>query len=437
MFLKAKKPSHRAKLTSFLTIAISIALAVVFFIVIAIVRDQALTRKFEDLERNVKRVSNEWSGPASLVEEHEDFPHVEFTVFTQDGSVAASTIKKPLQRFDGRRKVENLLFFGIKHNDVEIVGATSWIDTESGLRQLGMVLACLWLPLTILTALVAWYGGGLVLRPVTELVCSADNLSASSKTNLLETSDEAEFATLANSLNLMISRVRKASEVQEQFASDAAHELRSPLALLRARVETTLVKARDAAEYQETLRSVLGQAERLTTIVETLLASARESHRLDHGVNLEQSVREIVDQWRQDACWNKNRLDVKTEPCLAMISEDELRIVLTNLLDNAARFSPFESPIVVRVTGFEDSSQLTVRDFGPGISKEDQPRVFDRFYRVEEDRNRTEGGAGIGLSVVKKIIESRKGHVKFVEVNQGTLITLTFPNQLEEWYGAI
>ena len=429
MFLRARKLSHRTKLTGFLTIAVSVALAAVFLVVIGVVRDQTLTRKFDDLERNVRRVSSEWSGPVSLIEEHEDFPHVEFTVFKTDGSIAASTVKKPLRRIEGKRKIKSLLYFGVKHGDLEIVGATSWEDTESGLKQLGLVLACLWLPLTILTSLVAWYGGGLVLQPVTELVRSADSLSSGSKTNLLETSDEAEFGALANSLNLMISRIRKASEVQEQFACDAAHELRSPLALLRARVETTLVKVRDVKDYQSTLRSVLGQTDRLTSIVETLLASARKLHPQDVIIDLEPSVREIVYQWQQDTGWDTNRMDIQTVTCLVKISQDELRIVLTNVLDNAARFSPAESTIIVRLTCHANLSRLTIRDFGPGLANGDQSRVFDRFFRVDQDRNRTDGGAGIGLAVVKKIIESRFGHVHFVEVDQGTLLELTLPSQ--------
>ena len=428
MSLKKRKISHRAKLTGLLTLAVSIALAFVFFIVMFVVREQAMNRKFTDLERNVRRVSVEWSGPSSLVEEHEDFPHVEITVFQSDGIVAASTIKKPLQHIDGRKKIDNLLYFGVNHAGLEIVGATSWEDTESGLNQLGIVLTCLWLPLTILTALVAWYGGGLVLRPVTELVHSADSLSSMSKTDLLKTSDEAEFAALANSLNLMISRIRKASEMQHQFASDAAHELRSPLALLRARVETTLVKVREGEEYQKTLRSVLGQTDRLTAIVETLLASACESNQLEKSIDLEASIKEIVNHWQQDSGWKLKYLDLQTEPCHAMITHDELRIVLTNILDNAARFAPSASPIVVRLIRHSNSSQITIRDFGPGIAKEHGARVFHRFYRVDRDRNRELGGAGIGLSMVKKIIESRLGTCELTDVSIGAQISLSLPS---------
>lgn len=427
MSLQIPKLSHRVKLTGLLTVAVSVALALVFSIVIFVVREQTLSGKFTDLERNVKRVSEEWSGPPSLAEEHEDFPHNEFTVFRQDGSVVASTTKKPLERIQGQKKVKSLLYFGVMHEDLEIVGATSLEETESGFKQLAFVLACLWLPLTALTALVAWYGGGLVLRPVTELVRSADSLSSGSKTDLLKTSDEAEFAALADSLNLMISRIRKAAELQEQFASDAAHELRSPLALLRTRVETTLLNEREANDYREALHSMLGQIERLTSIVETLLASARESNQVDSDIDLQPSVQKIVDHWRQDATWGETRLEVNTEPCNAKIAYDELRIVLNNILDNAARFSPADSPIIVRLEKKGNTAHLTIRDFGPGFKEEDRTRAFDRFYRVDQDRNRDHGGAGIGLSVVKRIIESRHGTVEASQVDTGALISLSLP----------
>ena len=417
----------RLRLTVMLTLSVSAALAIVFSVVLVVLREQALERRYTELERSVQRIAHEWSGPTALVEEHEDFPEVDFTVSKPDGSVLASTSKTPVPFSVGRAKVEHRLFFGSSNGKISVIGTASWSETEAGLRLLALVLMGLWLPLAILTAGIAWYGGGLVLRPVTELVRSADKLSSASAKDLLETTDHAEFAALAESLNKMIERVRRSAEVQEQFASDAAHELRSPLALLRTRIETTLLNDRTGEEYQSDLRSLLPKVDRLTSIVETLLSSARDGQGSVPSLDLHVSLNQIVSQWVLDANWDQDRLKINMVPCQAEITFEELRIVACNFLDNAASHSPKVTPLVVTLVQLDEVVRLGVRDFGPGLSDEGRSQAFERFYRSEEDRNRETGGAGIGLAVVKRIVESRHGQVGFCEVESGAEAYMTLP----------
>ncbi|MBS1725628.1 MAG: HAMP domain-containing protein [Armatimonadetes bacterium] len=423
--------SHRLRLTGMLTVSVSITLGLVFLAVFAIVRSQTMERRLTELSKSVERVAHEWNGPASLSEEKEDFPGSDFTVFARDGAVLASTSVKPLLLVHGSQKIRHQLYAGIDYKDVTVVGSLSWLETEAGLKQLALVLAGLWLPITILAGAVAWYGGGLVLRPVTELVSSADRLSSWSDERLLETTDHAEFAHLAQSLNQMIGRVRHAAKVQEQFASDAAHELRSPLAVLRTGIEATLLNPRTPEQHEEALRSMLGQVERLGSIVETLLASARADSDPVPPLALEPIVARIVDDWRISRDWDASRVVFSGRPESALVSEDELAIVVRNFLDNAARYSPTDRPIEVRVEPMDSEVRLSVRDFGPGLSTEAKTQAFQRFYRVDEARNRQDGGVGIGLAVVKRIVESRGGRVGFENPSEGTLVWAVFPKMEE------
>lgn len=427
MYLRWLNWNLRNRLTAMLTVTVSVALGVVFFFVVVLVREQALNRRFAEIEDDVKRISREWSTPDALREIQEDFPGLEITVFNPNGHVVASTIKRSPKLVVGRQKSGDTLTFGFRDALFIFVGVASWAETEAGLRQLALVLALLWLPLTALTAAVAWYGGGLVMRPVSELVASAEKLSGSADGEILQTTDGAEFAALAHSLNQLIERVRRVASLQEQFASDAAHELRTPLALLQTRIEVNLQNERTPEEHVTAQRAMLRQIDRLSSIVGALLATARKQGGTKQVEDFGLAVRSAVNDWRDLTQWPASSLQIEIEDCNSTMSQDETDMIVRNLLDNAARHSPEGCPIQLRVTCSDGLISLTVRDFGQGLSTEQMTLAFERFYRADEGRDRQEGGAGIGLSVVKRIVESNHGTVAFEPVEVGALFLLQVP----------
>lgn len=427
MFSERRPWSHRFRLTALLTATVSLALGLVFILVVFIVRGQAMTRRFADLKANLNRVAAEYRSPSSLAEEHEDFPGVSFAVYSSDGRLLASTSKNAPKFQMGNAKHDHQVFVGINQGDKIFVGSSSWLETSAGLRQLALVLGLLWLPLTLITALTAWYGGGLVLRPVTELVASAERLSGMADGSILTTTDHAEFATLADSLNQLIARVHYAASVQEQFAADAAHELRNPLAMLRMRVEANLLNERTGEEHVISQQKMLVQIDRLTAIVEALLLSARLAPEATQAIDLDTAVIQAISDWTEYSGWPIDRLHLSVAPCIARISPDEIALVLRNVLDNASHHAPDPTPIEVSVSSFDGWARIEVRDHGPGIPKDDVERVFDRFYRADPSRDRRNGGNGIGLAVVKRIVEWRGGSVRVEPIPRGTLIAVLFP----------
>lgn len=268
------------------------------------------------------------------------------------------------------------------------------------------------------------------MRPVSELVASAEKLSGNADGEILQTTDGAEFAALAHSLNQLIERVRRVASLQEQFASDAAHELRTPLALLQTRIEVNLQKERTPEEHVIAQRAMLRQIDRLASIVGALLATARKQGETLQVEDFGSAVRSAVNDWRELTQWPVSALQVDVEECTSTMSQDETDMIVRNLLDNAARHSPEGYPIQLRVVCSDGLISMTVRDFGLGLSAEQMTLAFERFYRADEGRDRQDGGAGIGLAVVKRIVESHHGSVDFEPVEVGAMLVLRLPSQV-------
>ncbi len=424
MSLRQMNWNRRARLTTLLTLTVSITLACVFAVVISVVRTQAVTRKFDELRGALHTIASEWNGPGTL---DDDLPGVEVAVFTSQGKLLQSSTKQPPTPFMGTRLTSSDAWISYQKGGELFIGSISLRDTYAALRQLAIILGVLWLPLTMLTAAASWYGGGLVLRPIRELVASAERLSGQSDDQLLTTSDRAEFAALANSLNRLIAGVRRSATLQEQFATDAAHELRTPLAKLRTRVEMNLRRDRSVQEHVEAQRAMLVQIDQLTSIVETLMCSARTPDRSATPIRFDSSVVSAVQNWTISRDYPADGISVQTSPCEVAIERDEVAMVVTNLLDNSLHHSESDRCIEVEVIANDGTAELNVRDYGKGISTGDSVLAFERFYRVDEGRSRVDGGSGIGLAVVKRIIENRGGSVAFAPVEVGALVQIRLP----------
>ena len=285
---------------------------------------------------------------------------------------------------------------------------------------LTMVLA---FPVMLLVAV----GGGLFLArraflPVERIIRSAEQLTSHNLSGRLpvpQTGDELERLSLA--LNQMIARLDGAFQNNRRFLADASHELRTPLTVLRGELEVMIQQADGAPEAQERLGSVLEEVERLAKIVEGLFALSR----LDAG--------EAQAEWvRVDL----TKLAVTTAEQMSLLAEDKgititsesagevvvqgdrgrLKQIVVNLLDNAIKYTPDGGKIFLRTTVRDGYAQLDVADTGVGIPASAIPRVFDRFFRVDKARSRAEGGAGIGLSIVKAITTAHGGSVAVTSV---------------------
>lgn len=426
MFWRVKPQSNRVRLTLVSTLVVAIALGLSFGVVLSVVREQSIKRRFQELERAIDQVPVQRGDSTAMEEADESLPDLVFGLFSLDGKVVESTNSKVPPIILGNKKVGDQILVGKIVGNRIIVVSGSWKETESGLRQIAMVLAILWVPLSLLVAGMTWYGGGLVLRPVQELIHSATALSVADQ-GRLETRDRGEFAELAVALNDMLDRVRSAAINQEQFASDAAHELRTPLALLRTQIETMLLRQRTLAEYKAGLGHVLEEAERMTAIVETLLQSARSPHEKVASIDIEPRISEVLT--RSSSAFKRAGISVNYQGKKAQckLAPGEIEVIFSNLIDNCLRYCPTGTHVEVELRTVGSNLELIVRDDGLGMSDEDREHAFERFYRGDPARNRETGGAGIGLAVVKKIVASRGGIVEFLKVPIGTTVRVVLP----------
>ena len=289
-------------------------------------------------------------------------------------------------------------------------------------------------PLVVAAALgIGYVLAGRALAPVaaiTDLAAAIGGADLRARLGLPLPDDE--LGRLARTFDAMLGRIEDAFERQRRFTGDAAHELRTPLSLLRSQVDLALARPRSAEEYREALRGMDGDLERLTGLVGTLLTLARaDTGRLplDRApLDLADTVAVILEQYAPLAAEADAVLVDESSPAPLVGDEDLLVQVLVNLLDNALAHTPAGGRIAVGCRTAGDRVRLWVADTGAGIPPGHQARVFGRFYRVDTGRARQHGGTGLGLAITKAIAEAHGGTITLTsEVGQGTRVELALP----------
>jgi heavy metal sensor kinase len=274
-------------------------------------------------------------------------------------------------------------------------------------------------PLLLLVAA----GGGYwlsrkALSPVDALVRTARDVGGTnlhSRLQKLDTGDELQ--RLSDTLNEMLDRIESAFLRITQFTADASHELRTPVSLIRTEAELALRRSRGEAEYKDSLRHILLEAERTTVLLEELLTMARadSGHETLHmqPVDWSQTLCNIVNGWQQVAIIHNLQFSASVEAQDIFVMGDEtlLRRLADILLDNAFKYTPSPGSVRLSLELKDESAVLRVQDSGVGIAEPEQSRIFERFYRVDKARSRAQGGAGLGLAIAQWIVTQHRGSI--------------------------
>ncbi|MFX0196160.1 MAG: sensor histidine kinase [Candidatus Hodarchaeota archaeon] len=322
------------------------------------------------------------------------------------------------------RKLEDSRLFVVVAHDmnsdfakIQFVGRTTLI---SGLF--------LWFLITS----VAWQVTKRALRPVNEMIEQARRIDPSQLNERLPVgSVDDELSRVARTVNDMLDRIQVGYRREQQFTGDASHEMRNPLAKMIAEIDLALSQHRGQKEHQETLVRLRKYAKGMQQMVESLLTLAR----LDGGLkNLELKPFDVADlaieilkplpqDSAQRICLEFGK---STRPMQAIGHRQLIGVLLSNLIDNALRYSPPQSTVYLRISGNAENIHIEVEDEGPGIPAEQIALAFNRFHRLEKSRSRQTGGIGLGLSIVKAIADIHSTTVVLTRgAKQGTRATLT------------
>ena len=261
---------------------------------------------------------------------------------------------------------------------------------------------------------VGWVVAGRVLRPIGRITSVARDIQATDLSRRIELpGPDDELKQLADTFDAMLARLDAAFAAQRQFTADASHELRNPLAIIRTNADVALANPHaDPDDLRHTITVVKRASDRMARLVDDLLALARRQEpTLEHEpVDLGVAVAEASDDFVVPAAARDIVLDRAIAPEVIVTGDrDALKRAVANLLENAVRLAPRGSRIRLATGSEGDRTWIAVADEGPGISPEDQPHVFDRFWRADKGRSRADGGTGLGLAIVRQIAESHGG----------------------------
>ncbi len=244
----------------------------------------------------------------------------------------------------------------------------------------------------------------------------------------------AEFADLAQSLNTMLERLQSDFARLQEFSSDLAHELRTPINNLLTQTQVSLAQKRDASAYLDILASNAEEFQRLARMVSDMLFLAKTEHGIElpdpEAIALEQETRALFDFYDAVADEKRIRLSLSGQ---AVIMGDRLMVrrAIGNLLSNALRHSPHDADVAVTIEMKGTAIALCLTNTGPTISPELLPRLFDRFFRVDKSRSHPDSdGAGLGLSITQAIMAAHGGSVTASSSHGITTFCLVFPSSV-------
>jgi heavy metal sensor kinase len=281
-------------------------------------------------------------------------------------------------------------------------------------------------------ALGGWFLARRALTPVDAMVEAARRIEAEDLTKRIPApTNDDELRGLAAVLNDMLARLERSFGSARRFSADAAHELRTPLTILKGEIEVALQSAQVSDDIRRSLESCLEEVDRLNSLVEDLLLMARlEGNALSTGpksVNLAEVLEDAAPALSELAARAANLCLISAAPPLWVQGYDSLLFRLVfNLAENAIKYTPSGGRIEVTLEQQNRSAVLRVKDNGPGISPEEQERIFDRFYRGDPAREGS--GTGLGLSLVRAIVEVHHGQIELLsDVGKGSCFRVTLP----------
>lgn len=284
---------------------------------------------------------------------------------------------------------------------------------------------------------VGWFVAGLVLRPVGRITSVAQEISGTDLSRRIELDGpDDELKQLADTFDDMLGRLDHAFENQREFIHEASHELRNPLAVIRTNLDVVMSDPEADEEELRSVGEVVGRsAERMSRLVDDLLVYARHGTRTmrEEDFDLVRLAHDLTEEFAApaEAADLHLALQLPNDGLPVCGDNSAVRRAVANLLANAVRLAPEGSTITVSADRFDDWNFISVADEGPGIAPENHLRIFQRFWKGDRGVARQEGRSGLGLTIVRQIVESHGGRVDLAsDLGRGSTFVLWFPRSI-------
>ena len=265
-----------------------------------------------------------------------------------------------------------------------------------------------------------------ILKELKEI--NAHDLSA----RLKSTQNKDEINQLITEVNNLLERLEESFERITQFSSDASHELKTPLTIIRGEIEIALRKERTIEDYKEALNNSLNEITIIEQTINDLLFLAKNKKDLigekEEIFYLDELVDESISELKSFAKLHEIELELIINDSTEIKGfPNLLKIAIKNAIKNAIQFSHKNSKVILNIFEKNDEIIVSIQDFGIGIPKDEQSKIFEKFYRTDKSRNKNSGGTGLGMSIMKKIIDIHNGKINIESTeNKGTIVEILF-----------
>ena len=452
--MKARRLTIKSKITlwyaSFLLI-----LLVVFSIILYFTISGLLYNSNEDLLRaDADQVTSFLQFEGNVIRFDEPYKIITtntyFVIFDMNGNanleseIMPELVNLPIESEQIRYITIDNIRWAVYDKPLEFNGGTigwirvsrSMVDLMGTLNNLRLIIF-ISIPLYILFASL----GGLflanrALRPIDDITKTARKISKGDlkqRLNIPRTEDEVGRLTIT--FNEMLDKLEAFIKKERQFTSDASHELRTPLAIISAQAEQSLSGSKGTKEYKDALKKILKESKKMSYVISQLLMlyrSGEGKYKLDFEVlDLNVIVEEIIKEYDNIALEKEIAIDFNAKGKIKIKGDQTLITrLMINLVDNAINYSNKNGKVAVSLMTENNFAVIKVEDNGTGITEEDIPFIFDRFYQA--DKARGGQGSGLGLSIVKWIVEAHKGDIKVEsKLNEGSKFIVKLPLNLQ------
>jgi signal transduction histidine kinase len=279
-----------------------------------------------------------------------------------------------------------------------------------------------------------WWIASRAIAPIRDITSAATRIADGQLSERIPVAEtESELGQLAGVLNHTFARLEAAFAEQARFSSDAAHELRTPISVILAQAQLSLSRPRSVEEYQETIGIIQRSAKRMESLSESLLSLAVLDARSEplelEACDLADLARDQVEHLQPLAREAGLSIDSDLQAAPCQIEPERITQVFANLLSNAVKFTPRGGRITVHTTSESGQAMARVSDNGQGIAASHLPHLFERFYRADASRDRSSGGAGLGLAISRTIALAHGGTLEVTStVGEGSTFTLSLPS---------